>query len=74
MLSDDVDGMLVPHGFGSRGAEGKIGAMHYARESGIPFLGICFGMQLAVIEFARNVAGLEGANSAEVDPRHARTR
>jgi CTP synthase len=62
-----MDGLLVPHGFGSRGAEGKMAAVRYAREQRMPFLGICFGMQLAVVEFARNVAGLEGANSAEVD-------
>ena len=62
-----VDGILVPHGFGSRGAEGKIVAIHYAREHGVPYFGICYGMQLAVIEFARHVAGLEGANSREVD-------
>ncbi len=63
----EMDGLLVPHGFGSRGAEGKMAAVRYAREQRMPFLGICFGMQLAVVEFARNVAGLEGANSAEVD-------
>jgi CTP synthase len=63
-----VDGVLVPHGFGSRGVEGKIAAVRFARERRIPFFGICFGMQIAVIEFARNVAGLERANSAEVDP------
>ena len=63
-----ADGILVPHGFGSRGAEGKIRAVRYARENGIPFLGICFGMQLACCEFARHVAGCEGANSREVDP------
>ncbi len=62
-----VDGILVPHGFGSRGAEGKIEAVRFAREQRIPFLGICFGMQIAVAEFARNVAGLTGANSTEVD-------
>jgi CTP synthase len=60
-------GILVPHGFGSRGAEGKIAAIGFARERGVPFFGICFGMQLAVIEFARGVAGLAGANSTEVD-------
>jgi CTP synthase len=59
-------GILVPHGFGSRGVEGKIRAVQYARENGIPYLGICYGMQLAVCEFARNVAGLEFANSTEV--------
>jgi CTP synthase len=65
---DELDGILVPHGFGSRGVEGKIRSIRYARENEVPFLGICFGMQLACIEFARNVAGLEGANSTEVDP------
>jgi len=63
----EADGILVPHGFGSRGAEGKIKAVRHARENGIPFLGICFGMQLACCEFARHVAGCEGANSREVD-------
>lgn len=64
----DMDGILVPHGFGSRGAEGKVRAVQYAREKKIPFLGICFGMQFATIEFARNVARLDGANSFEVNP------
>jgi CTP synthase len=64
---DDVDGILVPHGFGSRGAEGKIAAVRHAREQRIPYLGICYGMQLAVIEFARHVAGLAGAHTTEVD-------
>lgn len=63
----DVDGILVPGGFGSRGAEGKIRAIKYARENDIPFLGICFGFQLAIIEFARNVVGLRDANSTELD-------
>jgi CTP synthase len=63
----NIHGILVPHGFGSRGAEGKIAAVRFAREQRIPFLGICFGMQLAVIDFARHVAGLDGANSSEVD-------
>jgi len=63
-----ADGILVPHGFGARGVEGKIKAVQYARENEIPYLGICFGMQLAVCEFARNVAGLDGANSSEVNP------
>jgi CTP synthase len=62
-----ADGILVPHGFGSRGAEGKIAAIRWAREKKIPFFGICFGMQMAVIEYARNVAGLDGASSTEVD-------
>jgi len=60
-----VDGILVPGGFGDRGIEGKILAANYARVRKIPFLGICLGMQLAVVEFARNVAGMEGANSSE---------
>ncbi|GGO27233.1 CTP synthase [Deinococcus humi] len=63
----DVDGILVPGGFGIRGIEGKIHAAQYAREGGVPYLGICLGMQIAVIEYARNVAGLSGANSAEFD-------
>jgi CTP synthase len=62
------DGILVPHGFGSRGADGKTLAVRYAREQRIPYFGICFGMHFSVIDFARNVAGLEGANSIEVDP------
>ncbi len=60
------DGILVPGGFGQRGVEGKINAIKYSRENGIPFLGICFGMQLSVVEYARNVCGLEDANSTEV--------
>jgi CTP synthase len=64
----DVDAILVPGGFGQRGIEGKIKAVQYARENGIPYLGICLGMQAAVIEFARHVAGLENANSTEFDP------
>lgn len=63
-----VDGVLVPGGFGSRGAEGKIECIRYARENNIPFLGLCFGFQLAVVEYARHVCGLKGANSTEVDP------
>jgi CTP synthase len=63
----DVHGILVPGGFGSRGIEGKIRAVKYARENRIPFLGICLGMQMAVVEFARNVCGLQGANSTEFD-------
>ncbi|MFH1148143.1 MAG: CTP synthase [Pseudomonadota bacterium] len=62
-----VDGILVPGGFGTRGIEGKIEAIKYARENKIPFFGICLGMQMAVIGFARNVAGLEGAHSTEFD-------
>ncbi len=63
-----ADGILVPGGFGDRGIEGKIEAIRYARENDVPFLGICLGMQLACVEFARNVVGLEGAHSAETDP------
>jgi CTP synthase len=63
-----ADAILVPGGFGKRGVEGKIRAIQYARESRIPYLGICLGMQLAVIEFARHKAALEGANSTEFDP------
>ncbi|MEN4919769.1 CTP synthase [Achromobacter spanius] len=63
-----LDAILVPGGFGKRGTEGKIAAIRYARENGVPYLGICLGMQLAVIEFARHVAGLGGANSTEFDP------
>ncbi len=62
---ENVQGILVPGGFGNRGVEGKISAVQYARENRIPYLGICLGMQVAVIEFARNVAGLAGANSTE---------
>ncbi len=63
-----VAGVLVPGGFGDRGIEGKVEAARYARESRTPFLGLCLGMQIATIEFARNVCGLEGANSTEFDP------
>ena len=65
---EQVDGVLVPGGFGSRGWEGKILACRVARERGIPYLGICLGMHVAVSEFARHVAGLDGANSTEMDP------
>jgi len=65
---DEVDGIIVPGGFGSRGTEGKIEVIRHARERDIPFLGLCLGLQLAVIEFARNVCNLEGANSTEIDP------
>jgi CTP synthase len=64
---EGIDGVIIPGGFGSRGTEGKIQVMQYVREHGIPFLGICLGMQIAVIEFARNVCGLKGANSTEFD-------
>jgi CTP synthase len=66
-ILDSLDGILVPGGFGDRGIEGKIMAIKYCREHNVPFLGICLGMQCAVIEYARNVAGLEGANSSEID-------
>ncbi|MGY1489710.1 CTP synthase [Methylobacillus pratensis] len=66
---EKMDAILVPGGFGKRGTEGKIAAIRYARESKTPYLGICLGMQLAVIEFARNVAKLENANSTEFDPK-----
>ena len=65
---DDVDGILIPGGFGERGIEGKVEAARIAREKGIPYLGICLGMQIAVVEFARHVCGMDGANSAEFDP------
>ena len=61
----DVDGVVVPGGFGIRGIEGKLNVIKYARENNLPFLGLCLGMQCAVIEYARNVAGLKGANSTE---------
>jgi CTP synthase len=63
-----ADGILVPGGFGVRGVEGKVEAIRYARENGVPFLGICLGLQCAVVEFARNVCGLTDANSSEFDP------
>jgi len=68
-LLSDVDGILVPGGFGARGSEGKILAINYARENKIPYLGICFGFQLAAVEFARGVLGLKDANSVELDPK-----
>ncbi|MGN0130550.1 MAG: glutamine hydrolyzing CTP synthase [Methanomethylophilus alvi] len=64
----DVDGILVPGGFGVRGVEGKIAAARYAREKGVPFLGVCLGFQIATIEIARDVLGLEGADSTEFEP------
>ena len=64
---EGVDAILVPGGFGERGIDGKMAAIRYARERQIPYLGICLGMQLAIVEYARNVAGLEGANSTEFD-------
>ena len=65
---EEADGILIPGGFGERGIEGKVEAARIAREKGIPFLGICLGMQIAVVEFARHVCGMDGANSAEFDP------
>jgi CTP synthase len=66
-LLKQADGILIPGGFGDRGSEGKIAAIRYAREKRVPFFGICLGMQMAVAEFARNVCGLERANSTEFD-------
>jgi CTP synthase len=70
-LVGKLDGLLVAPGFGNRGIEGKIVAVQYARENNLPFFGICLGMQMAVIEFARNVVGLAGAHSVEMDPEAA---
>jgi len=64
---DEMDGLVVPGGFGARGTEGKIEAIRYARENDLPFLGLCLGFQMAVVEYARNVLGLTGAHSAELD-------
>jgi CTP synthase len=61
----DIDGILVPSGFGARGVDGKIAVAGYAREHNVPYMGICLGMQVAVIEFARNVLGIENANLSE---------
>ncbi|MFH1278682.1 MAG: CTP synthase [Candidatus Eisenbacteria bacterium] len=66
---EECDGILVPGGFGVRGIEGKVAAARFARTRGVPYLGICLGLQVAVIEFARNVCGLEGATSGEFDPK-----
>lgn len=68
-LLKDADGILVPGGFGTRGIEGKIAAIRYARENNVPYLGICLGMQMACVEFARHVVGYQDANSAEIDPK-----
>lgn len=65
---DQYDGILIPGGFGSRGVEGKIKVIEYARTNTIPYFGICYGMQLAIVEFARNVCGLQEANTAEINP------
>ncbi len=67
-LMQDVSGILVPGGFGHRGIDGKLEAIRYARTHGVPFLGLCLGMQLAIVEFARNVLGYNDAHSAELDP------
>ncbi len=66
---EGIDGIVIPGGFGERGVEGKIAAASYAREHGIPCLGLCLGLHAMVVDFARNVAGMEGANTSEVDPR-----
>ena len=68
-LLDEYDGIVLPQGYGRRGTEGKIAAANYARVAKIPFLGLCFGFQLATVSFARNVLGLKGANSTEIDPK-----
>jgi len=68
-LLSGCDGVIVPGGFGSRGTEGKIACIRHARENGMPFLGLCFGMQMAVVEWARHRCGMDGANSAEIDPK-----
>jgi len=65
---EEADGVLIPGGFGSRGTEGKIQAIKYARENKVPFLGVCLGFQLASVEFSRNVLGMHDANSTEFDP------
>jgi CTP synthase len=70
-LLDEADGILIPGGFGSRGTEGKVEAIRYAREKKVPFLGVCLGFQLANVEFARNVLGMGDANSTEFDPHTA---
>ncbi len=67
-ILEEFDGIIIPGGFGKRGIEGKISAIKFARENKIPLLGLCLGMQLSVVEFARNVCGLDGANSTEFDP------
>jgi CTP synthase len=67
-MLEEADGVLIPGGFGIRGIEGKINASRVAREEGIPYLGICLGMQIAVVDLARHVVGMDGANSSEFDP------
>ena len=66
---EEIDGLIVPQGWGSRGVEGKINAVQFARENNLPYLGLCFGMQMAVVEFARNVCQMKGANSIEANPK-----
>lgn len=68
-ILEGFNGVIIPGGFGSSGVEGKIAACRFARENDIPYLGLCYGMQLAIVEFARNVAGLENANTTEVNPK-----
>ena len=68
-ILDGFDGIIVPGGFGSRGVEGKIAAIRYCREHKLPYFGLCYGMQLAVVEYARHMAGLRKANTTEIDPR-----
>jgi CTP synthase len=67
-ILNGFDGIFIPYGFGPRGTEGKVAAIQFARESDLPFLGICYGFQLAVVEFARHVCGLKDANSTEINP------
>jgi CTP synthase len=64
-----INGVFIPYGFGPRGTEGKIKAIRFARENDVPFLGVCYGFQLAVVEYARNVCGFDGANSTEINPK-----
>ncbi len=72
-LLDSMDGIIVPGGFGNSGIEGKLAVIRYARENGIPYFGLCYGMQLMVIEYSRNVLKLKGANTAEIDPKSPHT-
>ncbi|NDB59996.1 CTP synthase, partial [bacterium] len=67
-ILNKFDGIIVPGGFGEKGIEGKLNVIRYARENKIPYFGLCYGMQLMTIEYARNVLGLKGANTAEIDP------
>ena len=70
-ILEGYEGIFIPYGFGPRGTEGKIKGVQFARENNNPFLGVCYGFQLAVVEFARNVCGFEGANSTEINPETA---